>query len=88
MSGKLLQLSPRTGTRFTSNQVVAQGSTNALSAKSLDMGVIQSWIEADSDFDEFQDGVNWRAISGFALAVAISASCWAGVAWVVTHILR
>jgi hypothetical protein len=92
MSGKVLQLSPRASTRVVRNRVSVQNarinrSANALDV-TLDAGFLQSWFAYDPDLDAGSTGINWGAISGLALSIAISVSCWAGVAWAVAHVWR
>ena len=87
MSGKVWQLSPQTGTRVTAKSV-AVDSWSTSSSSTLDMGFLRSWFESDTDCDESHRGTNWGAISGLALSVAISASFWAGVIWMVARVWR
>ena len=46
-----------------------------------DIGFLRSWFEQDYDFDEFgaPRRINWSAISGLVLALAISAAFWTGL---------
>jgi len=100
MSGKVLQLSPRSSTRLTRKNIATQNSRNSWSTapapsldmsldRSLDMGFLQSWFESDSDLGQSSARpVNWGAISGLALSVGFSVSCWAGVAWIVSRVWR
>jgi hypothetical protein len=99
MSSRVMQLSPRASTRFTRHRISVQPprSGNALNVSrdlvSLDlvspeMGFLQSWFAYDSDLDQGATGINWGAISGLALSFAISVSCWAGVAWMFSHVWR
>jgi|HubBroStandDraft_1064217.scaffolds.fasta_scaffold122658_4 hypothetical protein len=92
MSSKVSQLSPRASTRVVRNKVSVQNSRVNRSANALDIsleaGFLQSWFAYDPDLDAGSTGINWGAISGLALSIAISVSCWAGVVWTVTHVLR
>jgi hypothetical protein len=90
MSGKVLQLSPRASTRATRRTIAVRDSRSAPAACALDMGFLGCWIESEADHDESSapDCINWGAISGLALAIAISASCWAGVVWLVERAWR
>jgi hypothetical protein len=54
----------------------------------LDPGFLQSWFAYDPELDAGSTGINWGAISGLALAIAISVSCWVGVAWAVARVWR
>jgi hypothetical protein len=101
MSSKILQLSPQASTRIPRRKIAAQDlaqeswcaapspSHNISPESPLDVGFLRSWFESDPD-----PGVtslrpdNWSAISGLALAVTVSASCWAGAAWIVTRLWR
>jgi len=87
MSGKVLQLSPQTSTRFTSSRTAVQDSRRAQSARSLDMGFLPSWFEAESEYDEGR-GINWGSITGLALSVVVSGSVWAGVVWIVLRLWK
>jgi hypothetical protein len=86
MSYKVLQLSPQASTRFTRRRIVFE---NGMNRNSVDAGFLESWF--DSDFD-LADGdalrTNWGAISGLALAIAVSASFWAGMVWIVARVWR
>jgi hypothetical protein len=97
MSGKILQLSPRPSTRLTRKNIATQNSWRAAPApsrgmsldRSLDMGFLQSWFESDSDLGRSgARPVNWGAISGLAISVGFSVSCWAGFAWIVSRVWR
>ena len=79
MSGKVLQLFPPASTRVTGRFIPCE-----------DMGFLQSWFEGGSIRDESPEHrhINWGAIAGLALSVALSATFWAGLAWIVVHIRR
>jgi len=49
---------------------------------------LQTWFESDGDLEDSAGGTNWGAIYGLALSVAVSASFWAGVAWIVARVWR
>ena len=89
MNHKVLQFSPHASARIMRPRI-ARDSRSSSQAVVLDMGFAHSWFEFDSDFDDMQTSnrVNWGAISGLALSVAISATCWAGVIWTVNHIWK
>jgi len=86
MSGKVLQLSPQTSTRFTSSRTTVQDPRSAQSARALDMGFLPSWFESDPH--KGSPGINWGPISGLALSVVVSGSVWAGVAWIVVRLWK
>jgi hypothetical protein len=79
LSYKLLQLFPQPSTRVTGPSI-----------RSDDMGFLQSWFEGGSLHDEniARRHVNWGAIAGLAISVALSATLWAGVVWIVARIWR
>jgi hypothetical protein len=90
MSYRVLQLSPQSSTRISRRKINVLESWRAPSTNVLDIGLLRSWLEHDSEFDE--DGEygrsNWGTVSGLALSVVISASFWVGVAWVVGHVWK
>lgn len=88
MSGKLLQLSPRASTNGAMRSIAVHPSWNYPMARASDANFLRSWFQSDPEFAEaFDEQPNWGAISGMALALAISAVCWAGVAWIVARVL-
>jgi hypothetical protein len=86
MSFRILQLSPPASTRFTRRRVVIRQHWSAPSASSMEAGFLQTWFESDGDLED--SGTNWGAIYGLALSVAVSASFWVGVAWIVARVWR
>ena len=52
-----------------------------------DSGFLSSWLE-DSEVDQGPRHVNWGAISGLALSIAISAGFWTGVALLIERLMR
>jgi hypothetical protein len=90
MSYRVLQLSPLSSTRTTHRRIAVQESWSVRSEPSLDTGFLRSWFECDPDFDQGNayDRINWGAISGLALSIAVSASFWAGVVWIVARAWR
>ena len=78
MSGKVLQLFPPASTRVIRPFIIE------------DMGFLQSWFEGGSIRDESPEHrhINWGAIAGLALSVALSATFWAGLVWIVVRIWR
>jgi len=79
VSGKVLQLFPPASTRVTGPFRPPE-----------DMGFLQSWFEGASIRDESDEHrrLNWGAIAGLALSVALSATFWVGVVWIVVRIWR
>jgi len=79
MSYKVLQLFPQASTRITGPFLPSE-----------DMGFLQSWFEGGSIRDENTERphINWGAIAGLALSVALSVTFWAGVVWIVARFWR
>ena len=79
MSYRVLQLFPPVSTRIT-----------GLFLPSQDMGFLQSWFEGGSFRDESTERrhINWGAIAGLALSVALSVTFWVGVVWIVARFWR
>lgn len=89
MSGKVLQLSPHTSTRIARIRFAHRDSRGAQSAVSPDMGFLPTWFQSESRSGSNRGGgINWGAIAGLALSVVVSASVWAGVAWMVMRVWR
>ena len=89
MNCKVLHLSPQASTRVTRRQIAGEISWRIASAP-LDMGFLQSWFQDDPDLDEgdTRRHINWGAILGLGLSIAVSASFWLGIAWMVERISR
>jgi hypothetical protein len=93
MSYKDLQLSPQASTdviRVIRMRTATQDSWNApvsrlLNQSSGDSGSVQTWF--DDEYDLIEDSQR-AAISGLALSIAFSTTFWAGVALIVTRVLR
>jgi hypothetical protein len=93
MSYKDLQLSPQASTdviRVIRMRTATQDSWNApvsrlLNPGSGDSGSRQTWF--DDEYDLIKDSQR-AAISGLALSIAFSTMFWAGVALIVTRVLR
>jgi hypothetical protein len=90
LSYKVLQLSPQASTDVIRTRTAIQDSefyqpwSGAVSS-SRPIGFTPSWLEDEADLEETGER-SW--ISGLALSAAFSASVWAGVALIVTRILR
>lgn len=93
MSYKDLQLSPQASTdviRVIRMRTATQDSWNApvsrlLNQSSGDSGSVRTWF--DDEYDLIEDSKR-AAISGLALSIAFSTTFWAGVALIVTRVLR
>jgi hypothetical protein len=98
MSYKDLQLSPQASTdviRVIRMRTATQDSWNApvsrllnpglLNQGSGDSGSVQTWF--DDEYDLIEDSQR-AAISGLALSIAFSTMFWAGVALILTRVLR
>ena len=91
MSYRWLQRSPQDSTRVIRMRITAHNAWSTPAGPSPDIRFLRSWFEVDSNSEmesDPQDGVNWGAISGMALAIVVSASFWAGLAFVLTEVLR
>jgi hypothetical protein len=55
-----------------------------------DSGFLSSWLEDDNQSDPTNERrhINWGAISGLALSLAISASFWAGVGVLISRMVK
>ena len=93
MSYKDLQLSPQASTdviRVIRMRTATQDSWSApvsrlLNPGSGDSGSRQTWF--DDEYDLIEDSQR-AAISGLALSIAFSTMFWAGVALILTRVLR
>jgi hypothetical protein len=89
MSYRVLRLSPRASTGFTHRRSIVQDRAGSPAVLPIDAGLFQSWLKSGCDLDDTDTlRTNWGAISGLALAVAVSASFWAGLVWVVERVWR
>jgi len=76
VSSKLLQFVPKASTRIR----IQSESWSAPVGCARDIGFLRSWFENDfSDDAQEQGQINWGAISGLALSLAVSAAFWAGL---------
>ena len=87
MSLKVLQFSPKAGTRGIRMKAIPETLTGAYS--SGDIGFLRSWLEDDSDSGmTVSRSINWGAISGLALSLIVSAGFWTGVALIIERLLK
>jgi hypothetical protein len=84
MSYKVLQMPPSVASR----RFGVQDSWSDSSSPALDLSFLQAWFEHNSDREAStaHRRTNWGALFGMALAVAVSAGCWAGLAWLVSRV--
>jgi hypothetical protein len=82
-----IQLSTQASTRMIRRRI-ALLSSRRVSTVPADLGLLPSWFKHDPGQGENGAHLNWGAISGLALSLAVSASAWAGVVWVVTRVWR
>jgi hypothetical protein len=88
-----VQLSTQASTRMIRRRIALLGSRSASTIPATipaDVGFLPAWFKHDPSLGEGGARVhlNWGAISGLALSLAVSASAWAGVAWIVTRVWR
>lgn len=88
MEVKVLQFPPEGSSRVVRMRTVPkQWSTSAGYAPA--MGFFESWMERDTVPDSFEaPTLNWAAIYGLAISVAISASFWIGAVLLVERLLK
>jgi hypothetical protein len=84
------KLSPRTSTRGITMRMALRGPWGSAPEDSNDAQFLRSWFEYDSDQepDVARGRINWGTVSGLAIAVAVSATLWAGLGWMVSLIWR
>lgn len=88
MSFKLLQFSPETSTRAIHMRATPDRWTSGY-AYSRDTGFVRSWLEDDSEpSDGNKRGMNWGAISGLIISLAISGSFWMGVGYLIARMVK
>jgi hypothetical protein len=87
MRDKVLQMPRPSSTGFARMRILK--SWNAPSAGAVEMDFLHDWFEVDPEVFDLEGlaRVNWGAISGLALSVAISASFWAAVVWVAARVI-
>ena len=87
MSFESFELSPQASTRVIRMRAIPE-SWSAQSPRP-NLGFLRSWFEIDSDFE---DGgphrINWGALAGLAVSIAVSAAFWTGAALIIERIWR
>lgn len=53
-----------------------------------DSGFLSSWLDDSNDVDPGPGHINWGAIAGLGLSVAISAGFWVAVALLIERLAR
>ena len=88
MSFKLLQFSPQVSTRVRLRQVPERW-TQAYEY-SRGATYLPSWMELDSEpsWDSEKRRIDWGAVSGLALSLAIGGGFWVGLGLLVARALR
>jgi hypothetical protein len=86
LSYKALQLSPQASTRVIRMRTAIQDSWAAPVGSTEEIGISPSWLKDEADFEQCSERNS--GVSGLALSIAFSASVWAGIALIVTTILR
>ncbi|HYM77997.1 MAG TPA: hypothetical protein VE377_18625 [Candidatus Dormibacteraeota bacterium] len=89
MSSRLLQFPPQTSTRAVRMRAIPLRWVG-LDGGLGDNGFLSSWLEDDTHTDgtSVRRRINWGAISGLALSLAISATFWAGVALLIARLVK
>jgi hypothetical protein len=88
MSFKLLQFSPEASTRVRMRSVPEHWTTDYEYSRGAH--ALPTWADVDQDsvWDEEKRRLNWGAISGLALSLAIGCSFWIGLGLLVARALR
>jgi hypothetical protein len=87
MSFKLLQFSPQTSTRTIRIQAMPDRWTNGYTHP-CDMGLGGSWRGDFESSERGKSGMNWGAISGLAISLAVSCGFWAGMGYLISRIVH
>ena len=87
MSYRRWQLSPQDSTRGIKTRIPIKGSWSNQPGNLADTEFLQSWLEYHSNMGAVSHGgINWGAVSGLALAIAVSAGFWAVVGFAIARI--
>ncbi len=84
MSYKLVQFPPQASTRSMRVPVRWMGLDGCLGGS----GFLSSWLDDDHDPSKPRRFINWGAIAGLGLSLAISGAFWAGVGVLIAHFVR
>ena len=87
MSYKLLQFSPQASTRAVRFRNIPERWSSGYPG---DTQFLRSWVEDDSDTTQrgAHRRINWGAISGLALSLAISGSFWVGMGLLIARVAK
>lgn len=85
MSFRLLQFSPGPSTRIIRMRAIPQR-WFAPSPYTPQLGFLRLWLEDDDS--TVKKSINWGAISGLALSLAVSSAFWMGLALTVERIWK
>jgi hypothetical protein len=85
VTSKLLQYSPQQSTHVIRVQSLPVQWTE-LDPCIGDSGFLTSWLEGERD-GVVSQRINWRAISGMGLALAMGSAVWAGLGLLISRIL-
>ena len=88
MSYKLLQFSPEASTRVRMRTVPERWTSSYEYSHAAN--ILPTWVDADHEsiWDEENRRINWGAISGLALSLAIGSSVWIGLGFLVARALK
>ena len=88
MSFKLLQFSPPESTRALRMKIVPERWTEGYEY-SRGVRFLPAWLDNDSDFGERTGRrVDWGAMSGLALSLAISGGFWLGLGLLIARVVK
>ena len=89
MSFNSFELFPQASTRVIRMRAIPEA-WSAQSGSAPDIGFLRSWFEFDSDFEDSSAPrrINWGAIAGLALSIAVSAGFWTGAALLIERVWR
>jgi hypothetical protein len=87
MSFKLLQFSPEASTRVRMRAVPERWTSSYEYSRAANA---LPWVEADHDsiWDDENRRLNWGAISGLAISMAIGGAFWVGLGMLVARALK
>jgi hypothetical protein len=84
----MLQFSPQASTRVIRMTAIPEpwSTPSKYSKYSSELGFLTSWFETEDAM--FRGSINWGAVSGLALSIALSAAFWTALAVVVERIWK